>query len=44
MMKRYRYRLYPDESQKGMLARVFGCVRVVFNDGLAASRAAHEAG
>ena len=44
MMKRYRYRLYPDESQQGMLAKVFGCARVVFNDGLAASRAAYEAG
>ena len=40
---RYNYRLYPDGPQCEALARVFGCARVVFNDALAARRAAHAA-
>lgn len=31
---RYRYRIEPSPVQQQMLARVFGCVRVVFNDAL----------
>jgi putative transposase len=31
---RYNYRLYPTSDQQGLLARAFGCARVVFNDGL----------
>ncbi|WP_206789128.1 RNA-guided endonuclease TnpB family protein [Amycolatopsis sp. MtRt-6] len=34
MQARYRYRLEPDEVQRGMLARTFGCARVVFNDAI----------
>ena len=41
---RYNYRLYPDRPQRDGLARAFGCARVVFNDALAARRAAREAG
>ena len=41
---RYRYRIEPTPLQQQMLARVFGCVRVVFNDALAAREAAHMAG
>jgi len=41
---RYNYRLYPTVDQAQALARLFGCVRVVFNDALRARRAAHEAG
>jgi putative transposase len=41
---RYNFRLYPTGPQRGALARAFGCARVVFNDGLAARQAAHEAG
>jgi putative transposase len=41
---RYNYRLYPDGPQREALARAFGCARVVFNDALAARRAAREAG
>jgi len=41
---RYNYRLYPDGPQRDALARAFGCARVVFNDALAARRAAHAAG
>jgi helix-turn-helix protein len=29
---RYRYRIEPTPNQQRMLARVFGCCRVVFND------------
>jgi putative transposase len=31
---RYRYRAYPTSGQRQMLARTFGCARVVFNDAL----------
>jgi hypothetical protein len=41
---RYSFRLYPAPGQQVALARAFGCARVVFNDGLAARRPAHEAG
>jgi putative transposase len=41
---RYSYRLDPSPSQQAALGRAFGCARVVFNDGLAARRAAFEAG
>lgn len=41
---RYAYRLDPTPAQRRVLARVFGCARVVFNDAIAARRAAHEAG
>jgi putative transposase len=41
---RYSYRLYPTPEQQQVLARAFGCARVVFNDALAARKAAHEAG
>jgi putative transposase len=41
---RYSYRLYPTPGQALALARAFGCARVVFNDALAARKAAYEAG
>jgi len=41
---RYSYRLDPSPAQREALARAFGCARVVFNDALAARRAAQEAG
>ena len=44
MQLRYSYRLDPSPSQRAALGRAFGCARVVFNDGLAARRAAFEAG
>jgi len=35
----YRCRAYPDEAQRQVLARTFGCVRVVWNQTLAARQA-----
>ncbi|MEZ2339595.1 RNA-guided endonuclease InsQ/TnpB family protein [Microcoleus sp.] len=35
MKARYRFRCYPRPSQKLALAKLFGCVRVVWNDALA---------
>ena len=35
MKARYKYRFYPTNQQKKSLAKLFGCVRVVFNDALA---------
>ena len=43
MKLRYNYRLYPDASQREALARLFGCVRAVWNDGLARRKAAWKA-
>ncbi|MEN9946842.1 MAG: hypothetical protein RLZZ293_1228 [Pseudomonadota bacterium] len=28
----YKYRIYPTEGQKQLLAQTFGCVRVVWNN------------
>jgi putative transposase len=44
MQLRYNYRLYPTPGQRAVLARAFGCARVVFNDGLRARQEAHAAG
>src|ERR1700751_1035226 len=35
----YRCRAYPDQAQQQVLARTFGCVRVVWNQTLAARQA-----
>ena len=39
MKARYQYRFYPTEQQRQSLAQLFGCVRVVWNDALALSKA-----
>jgi putative transposase len=39
----YRCRAYPDQAQQQVLARTFGCVRVVWNRILAARRARYDA-
>jgi IS605 OrfB family transposase len=44
MQLRFNYRLYPTPGQIQALARLFGCVRVVYNDGLRARQEAHQAG
>ncbi|WP_141966197.1 RNA-guided endonuclease InsQ/TnpB family protein [Actinomadura hallensis] len=44
MQLRYTFRLYPTPGQCAVLARAFGCSRVVFNDGLRARQDAHAAG
>lgn len=44
MLKRYRFRAYPTPGQAVALARLFGCVRVVYNDVVAARRTQHEHG
>jgi putative transposase len=41
---RYRYRIEPTLAQRAMLARVFGCARVVFNDALRVRDEAYRAG
>ena len=41
---RYRYRIEPTPAQAGILARVFGCCRVVFNDALSLRAEAHRNG
>lgn len=41
---RYRYRGYPTPDQAQMLARTFGCARVVYNDSLRTRQDAYAAG
>jgi putative transposase len=41
---RYQYRVYPTPGQQDMLARSFGCARVVFNDALRARQDAYVSG
>jgi putative transposase len=38
MKARYKYRFYPTDQQKKLLSKLFGCVRVVWNDALALCR------
>ena len=33
--KAYKFRIYPDDVQKVLFARTFGCVRMVYNHWLA---------
>ncbi|WP_406419273.1 RNA-guided endonuclease InsQ/TnpB family protein [Streptomyces sp. NBC_01614] len=44
MQLRYSFRLYPNHTQRGALARAFGCARVVFNDAVRAREEARAAG
>jgi putative transposase len=44
MKARYRYRIYPTSSQQLALSKLFGCVRVVWNDALAYSVAEYQSG
>jgi putative transposase len=44
MQMRYRYRIEPTDAQQRLLARVFGCCRVVFNDALRVREEAYRAG
>ena len=39
MVARYKYRFYPTDQQKNSLAKLFGCVRYVWNEALAHCRA-----
>jgi putative transposase len=41
---RYRYRIYPSPGQQDVLARAFGCARVVYNDCLRLRQQCHAAG
>ena len=43
MLLRYNYCLDPWPRHRDAFGKAFGCARVVFNDGLAARRGAHEA-
>jgi putative transposase len=41
---RYRYRAYPTSGQAAMLARTFGCARVVYNDAIWLRNHCYQAG
>jgi putative transposase len=42
MLKAYRYRIYPNEEQKTIFAKTFGCTRFVWNLMLAEKLSAYE--
>jgi putative transposase len=44
MQLRYQFRAYPGGPERARAARTFGCVRTVYNDAVAARRAAFAAG
>ncbi len=44
MQARYRYRIELTPAQRVMLARTFGCARVVFNDAIRCRQETYEAG
>jgi putative transposase len=41
-IKAYKYRFYPTDDQRQLLARTFGCVRYVWNWALATRSAAYK--
>ncbi|NEQ40467.1 MAG: IS200/IS605 family element transposase accessory protein TnpB [Okeania sp. SIO3I5] len=44
MKSRFKYRIYPTPGQKHRLAKLFGCVRVVWNDSLACCQEKYKLG
>ncbi|GFZ94740.1 hypothetical protein CYANOKiyG1_05560 [Okeania sp. KiyG1] len=44
MKARFKYRIYPAPGQKARLAKLFGCVRVVWNDSLACCQEKYRLG
>ena len=42
MKARYKFRFYPTDQQQQLLAQLFGCVRVVWNDALAICKQAEK--
>ncbi|GGA52498.1 RNA-guided endonuclease TnpB family protein [Okeania sp. KiyG1] len=44
MKARFKYRIYPTPGQKYRLAKLFGCVRVVWNDSLACCQKKYSSG
>ncbi|NEO56611.1 MAG: helix-turn-helix domain-containing protein, partial [Okeania sp. SIO3B5] len=44
MKSRFKYRIYPTSGQKHQLAKLFGCVRVVWNDSLACCQEKYKLG
>ena len=44
MLRGYKYRIYPNESQATLIARTIGCSRFVYNHMLSESLLAHENG
>jgi putative transposase len=41
MLKAHKYRIFPNEEQKNLLAKIFGQVRFVYNLGLETKIAAY---
>jgi len=43
MLKAYRYRIYPTDEQKVLLAKTFGCCRWFYNYSLALTNETYKA-
>ena len=42
MLLHYHYRCYPEPGQKTLLAKAFGCARIVWNDALTLNRQLYQ--
>ena len=42
MLKAYKYRMYPNSTQRLALAKTFGCVRYIYNKGIETKTKAYE--
>jgi len=42
MEKAYKYRIYPNKKQRGLIGKTFGCCRFVYNTYLAKRKEAYE--
>ena len=42
MLKAYKYKIKPNEQQKELLSKFFGCVRYIYNWGLNAKTSAYK--
>jgi putative transposase len=42
MLRAYKYRIYPNAEQQEVLAKTFGCVRLIYNSGLETKNTAYR--
>ncbi|MFP4507220.1 MAG: helix-turn-helix domain-containing protein, partial [Cyclobacteriaceae bacterium] len=42
MLRAYKYRIYPNAQQQEVLAKTFGCVRLIYNSGLETKNTAYR--
>ncbi|MDR2940420.1 MAG: helix-turn-helix domain-containing protein, partial [Clostridiales bacterium] len=42
MNKAYKFRMYPNQEQRGLISKTFGCVRFIYNKMLGEKKAYYE--